>query len=99
MLKAKSGAQIETAPVARSHQKRGVRHSVHVQYWSEEARSQVTWREYLCVISPIETPPQNQENGPGGSRTRICDLDRVLCCRYTTGPEWSLSVGAHDGKG
>ena len=31
-----------------------------------------------------------RENGPGGIRTRICDLDRVLCCRCTTGPERSV---------
>jgi hypothetical protein len=38
------------------------------------------------------------ENGPGGIRTRICDLDRVLCCRCTTGPEQSLWDGAGEGK-
>ncbi|SPF41450.1 hypothetical protein SBA1_360036 [Candidatus Sulfotelmatobacter kueseliae] len=34
-----------------------------------------------------------RESGPGGIRTRICYLDRVLCCRYTTGPEWSFCRG------
>jgi hypothetical protein len=38
------------------------------------------------------------ENGPGGIRTRICDLDRVLCCRCTTGPEQSLCNCVEDGK-
>jgi hypothetical protein len=38
----------------------------------------------------------NGENGPGGIRTRICDLDRVLCSPYTTGPEraWSAQLGS-----
>ena len=31
---------------------------------------------------------------PAGFETRICDLDRVLCCHYTTGPEKSLSDSA-----
>ena len=39
-----------------------------------------------------------KENGPGGIRTRICDLDRVLCSRYTTGPERSFGVGTALGK-
>ena len=26
-------------------------------------------------------------NGPGGIRTRTCDLDGVLCSLYTTGPQ------------
>lgn len=27
-------------------------------------------------------------NGPGGIRTRTCNLDGVPCCRYTTGPRF-----------
>jgi hypothetical protein len=38
------------------------------------------------------------ESGPGGIRTRICDLDRVLCYRCTTGPERSLRDDAEDSK-
>lgn len=30
--------------------------------------------------------PLTQENGPDGIRTGICDLDRVPCSPYTTGP-------------
>lgn len=30
-------------------------------------------------------------NGPDRIRTRTCDLDGVLCFRYTTGPQFGLS--------
>jgi hypothetical protein len=33
----------------------GVRHSVQSQYFPSSTACQVTWREYLCVISPIKT--------------------------------------------
>ena len=76
-----------------------VRHSVQVQYSRCPRRCQVTWRDYLCVISPIKLLlHRNWENGPGGIRTRIYDLDRVSCCHYTTGPGGSLRDAAGDRK-
>src|SRR5713226_5140144 len=40
----------------------------------------------LCCLPNRTECFTNRENGPDGIRTRICDLDRVLCSRYTTGP-------------
>ena len=37
-------------------------------------------------ILVLETHPPVWGNGLDGIRTRTCDLDGVLCCRYTTGP-------------
>lgn len=59
---------------------------------------QVTWGNYLCFLSPKGTSPTTRENGPGGTRTRICDLDRVLCSHYTTGPECSFLKAAGNSK-
>lgn len=64
-----------------------------------EAVSSYLERVSLRYLPNRSSPPQNQENGPGGIRTRICNLDRVLCCRYTTGPERSLGDDAYDGNG
>jgi hypothetical protein len=46
---------------------------------------------YLRKLSLYSFPKKNSfsnhgENGSGGIRTRICDLDRVLCSHYTTDP-------------
>jgi hypothetical protein len=42
--------------------------------------------EIISAFSPQrEQLLHKRENGPGGIRTRICDLDRVLCSHYTTG--------------
>ena len=44
--------------------------------------------EIISVFSPrAKLLLHRWESGPGGIRTRICDLDRVLCYRCTTGPE------------
>src|ERR1700686_5236088 len=50
----------QMAPNIRSHQKsRGAKHSVHPQYWTDGALCQITWGDYLCVVSPTEpNPPQ-----------------------------------------
>jgi hypothetical protein len=43
--------------------------------------------EIISAFSPKMKPTLHSgESGPGGIRTRICDLDRVPCCHYTTGP-------------
>jgi hypothetical protein len=43
--------------------------------------------EIISAFSPTMKPILHSwENGPDGIRTRICDLDRVPCCHYTTGP-------------
>ena len=47
------GAQMEMAPDAPEPSNAVVlRHSVQAQYWSEEARSQVTYREIISAFSP-----------------------------------------------
>ena len=66
-----------------------IEHSVQSQYRKSDNSCQVTWGDYLCIFSPLEvllTRLRTWENGPDGTRTRICDLDRVLCSHYTTGP-------------
>src|SRR5713226_2118989 len=52
--------ETQMAPDIRSHRKsRGAKHSVHPQYWTDDALCQVTWGDYLCVVSPTEpNPPQ-----------------------------------------
>lgn len=40
---------------------------------------------------PFKALLHRQENGRGGTRTRIYDYDRVSCCHYTTGPEVGFS--------
>src|ERR1700690_1839781 len=40
---------------------------------------------FLPKLLSIRNLPE-RENGLDGIRTRICDLDRVPCCRYTTSP-------------
>ena len=87
------------APNPEPLRSRGAKHSVHDQYWRAGQQSQVTRGDYLCVLSPKrKLILHKKENGPGGIRTRICDLDRVLCSRYTTGPERSFGVGTALGK-
>ncbi len=44
----------------------------------------------LCCLPNRSESSMNSENGPDGIRSGICDLDRVLCSRYTTGPVLSL---------
>jgi hypothetical protein len=80
------------APNIRSHQKsHGAKHSVHPQYWTD-ARSMSSYlgRLSLCCLPNRTESPTSRENGLDGIRTRICDLDRVLCSRYTTSPVLSL---------
>ena len=62
----------------------------HYYYPDNTARYQVTLRR--AAPRPAHPPlvPERQSfrrrNGPGGIRTLTCDLDRVLCCHYTTSP-------------
>jgi hypothetical protein len=44
----------------------------------------------LCCLPNRTESSTSRENGLDGIRTRICDLDRVLCSRYTTSPVLSL---------
>ena len=44
----------------------------------------------LCCLPNRTESSTRRENGLDGIRTRICDLDRVLCSRYTTSPVLSL---------
>jgi hypothetical protein len=55
-----------------------LRHSVQFEYWSAKARSQVTVGRLSLRSLPDELL-HRRENGPGGIRTRIYDLDRVSC--------------------
>ena len=63
---------------------------VNHHYPDNTATNQVTLRR--VAPRPADPPlvPERQSfrrrNGPGGIRTLTCDLDRVLCCHYTTGP-------------
>src|SRR5208283_3421882 len=82
------------ASVTRSHPKRGVTAlcptSVLVR---GGAKSSYFMGRVSLRFLPGDLLLHRRENGPGGIRTRICDLDRVLCCRYTTGPERIFSGG------
>lgn len=40
------------APNPEPLRSRGAKHSVHDQYWRAGQQSQVTWGDYLCVLSP-----------------------------------------------
>jgi ATP-dependent DNA helicase UvrD/PcrA len=61
-------------------------------------------REAIPAFAPHRTRARNTERGPDGIRTRICDRRRVLCSRYTTGPERErvlafgkiITVGCHN---
>lgn len=78
---------------------RGATHSVQYQYsrlaW---AMSSYLERLSLCSLPKMKLILHRRKNGPGGIRTRICDLDRVLCSRYTTGPESSVQKAWPDRK-
>src|SRR5713226_8745618 len=50
----------------------------------------------LCCLPNRTESSTSRENGLDGIRTGICDLDRVLCSRYTTSPVVSLrNDGGH----
>jgi hypothetical protein len=78
-----------TTPASRGRAKyRGV-HSVHSKYQSGGWARQVTEGLSLCFSSHSSISRRAYAHGrmdPTGFRTRSCDLDRVLCCHYTTGP-------------
>ncbi len=96
LLVSRVTAKMTMAPARRSHLEiPRCKHSVQSQYLPVRARSQVTKGDYLCVLSPAKLLLHRWENGPGGIRTRICDLDRELCYRCTTGPEraWPSAAG------
>ena len=54
---------------------------------AEDWKSSYLGRLSLRSLPLLKSILHRWENGPGGSRTRICDLDRVPCFRYTTGPD------------
>jgi hypothetical protein len=63
-------------------------------------------REAVPAFAPHRTCAHNTERGPDGIRTRICYRRRVLCSRYTTGPQRIYSrfariitVGSHNRTG
>jgi hypothetical protein len=62
-------------------------------------------RKAIPAFASHRTGAQKNERGPDGIRTRICDRRRVLCSRYTTGPERVylrlariITVGYHNGQ-
>jgi hypothetical protein len=92
-------AQIAMAPDIRSHQSHVVRSTLSKISIGGPTPNVKLLGEIISAFSPRKTHPSQEENGPGGIRTRICYLDRVLCSRYTTGPEASLWKPASHGKG
>jgi hypothetical protein len=98
-LRSETERQITMAPVTRSHQKTwcyGTLSKISIRQSSFEVK---LLREIISAFSPQRKFfSTDWENGPGGIRTRICDLDRVLCCRYTTGPERSFWQWREDSK-
>lgn len=65
-------------------------HSVQTQYWSGVLLVSSYLRRLSLRFLLNEILHHKPENGPDGTRTRICDLDRVLCSHCTTGPITSL---------
>src|SRR5271156_5113838 len=67
----------------------------HRYYRDNTAENQVTLRRIAPRHADPPLVPERQSfrrrNGPGGIRTLTCDLDGVLCCRYTTGPRAELT--------
>ena len=68
-----------------------VPHQGHSNYESAESRNQVTQGRAGTPSGRLSHFGTHQipiwgGNGPGGSRTRTCNLDGVPCCHYTTGP-------------
>src|SRR5579863_2219756 len=45
----------------------------------------------LSLGPPAASLPNQGRRGPGGTRTRTLELDRLMCSRYTTGPDERLS--------
>lgn len=84
--------QEEMAPVYRSHEITVVYGTLSNLSIGLAEREVKLLEEIISVFSPHENSSTETEYGPGGTRTRIYDLDRVSCCRYTTGPEWSIGV-------
>src|SRR5580704_3227198 len=69
----------------------------------DNSQSSYFCREAVPAFAPHRTSAQKTERGPGGIRTRICYRRRVLCSRYTTGPQkvylpmaGNITVGCHN---
>jgi hypothetical protein len=92
-------AKMTMAPATRGHLKiPRCKRSVQFQYLVRQA-SLSSYSRRLSLHSLLnEFLHHNGENGPGGIRTRICDLDRELCYRCTTGPERILRGSARNRK-
>jgi hypothetical protein len=59
----------------------------------------VTFRRRAFLRSPAASLPNQGRCGPGGTRTRTLELDRLMCSRYTTGPKSSLSWRVRNPQG
>ncbi len=82
-----NSVKMEMAPSARSHCKpRSVSTLSRSVLKNETAVSSYLGGLSLCFLPRRKFLLPRRENGPGGIRTRICGLDRVLCSRYTPGP-------------
>ena len=74
--------QMTMAPEARSHQKTPwCKHSVQCQYLVRQGFLSSYLRRLSLPFLLDKLLHHNGENGPGGIRTRICNLDRELCYR------------------
>ena len=86
------------APDFRSHCKTVVHSALPVFSIGKACAKVKLLGESISAFPPQMNFSQKPENGPGGTRTRICGFGRALCCHYTTGPECSFRKGRVNSK-